>query len=394
VNTNVLDRTILLLNDLPGSSVQAGLAPGQSEGETQVVLQSRNKPVVTGSVGLDRHGSVSTGEGRELIEVAINSPTGRGEQYTASLMHSLGTRFGRVGFSMPVGSDGVRAGINVSRVDYRVVEGPQAIANLNGQSSSASADISYPVIRTQQGNLYVSGSYTAKWFENFANQVVSRSYGTQVGAFSIMGNWFDNWFKRDASNQVSASASVGRLGFHDSLSQVNDEFGARTEGMYQKLNMSFARSQAIDDGWVLYTSASAQVASKNLDSSEKFYVGGASGVRAYPTSEGGGSTGELYQVELRKRFSNGVELRFFRDEGHVRQNIFPNPSVTSPNILRYGGGGIALIANLPNNITMSMAWSRRVGGNPNPLPNSSGELVDQDGTKRFDRFWLSASMTF
>lgn len=394
VNTNVLDRTILLLNDLPGASVQAGLAPGQSEGETEVVLQSRNKPVVTGSVGLDRHGSVSTGEGRELVEIAINSPTGRGEQYTASLMHSLGTRFGRVGFSMPVGSDGVRAGFNASRIDYRVVDGPQVLSNLTGESSSASADISYPVIRTQQGNLYVSGSYTAKWFENFANQILSRSYGTQVGAISIMGNWFDNWFKRDASNQVSTTLSTGRLGFNDLQSQLSDAATTRIEGMYQKLNMSIARSQAIDDGWVLYTSASAQVASKNLDSSEKFYVGGASGVRAYPTSEGGGSTGELYQVELRKRFSNGVELRYFRDEGHVRQNIDLFPGSPTPNILRYGGGGIALIANLPNNLTVSMVWSRRVGSNPNPLLNSSGEIVDQDGTKRIDRFWLSASMTF
>ena len=394
VNTNVLDRTILLLNDLPGASVQAGLAPGQSEGETEVVLKSRNKPILTGSVGADRHGSVSTGEGRELLELAFNSPDGRGEQYTLSLMHSMGTRFGRAGFSRPLGALGARAGINVSHLEYRVVDGPQVLSNLNGQSSSASADISYPIIRTQQGNLYVSGSFTEKRFQNFANQILSRSYATQVGSVSFMGNWFDNWLKRDASNQVSASMSVGRLGFDDLQSRLSDAATTRVEGMYRKLNLSLARSQALDDGWLLYTSASAQFASKNLDSSERFYLGGASGVRAYPTSEGGGSSGELYQVELRKRFNSSIEVRFFRDEGRVRQTIDSYPGNPTPNLLNYGGGGVALIANFPNNLTVSMVWSRRIGTNPYPLLNSTGEKVDQDGTNRSDRLWLSASMTF
>ena len=58
------------------------------------------------------------------MELALNSPTGRGEQLTLSLMHSEGTRFGRAGFSMPIGLDGVRAGFNASRIDYRVIDGP------------------------------------------------------------------------------------------------------------------------------------------------------------------------------------------------------------------------------------------------------------------------------
>ena len=394
VNTNVLDRTVLLLNDLPGAAVQAGLAEGKSAGETEVVLQSTFKPVLTGSIGADRHGSVSTGEGRELVDVLLNSPSGRGEQYALSAMHSAGTRFGRAGFSMPVGMDGVRLGINGSYLEYQVVDGPQRSLNLTGNSSSASIDLSYPFIRTQQANLYVSGSYTSKQFDNYATGVSSRSYDTQVGVLSVVGNWFDSVFKRDASNQVSVAISSGHLGFNDSQSQQSDTATARTAGAFQKLNLSIARSQAIEDGWLLYASASAQIASKNLDSSEKFYLGGVSGVRAYPTSEGGGSSGELYQVELRKRFSSGVELRLFHDEGRVRQTIDAYAGNPTPNDLHYSGNGAALIASLPRNVTLSLIWARRMGSNPNPLTKSSGEVVDQDGSKRIDRLWLSASVTF
>lgn len=394
VNTNVLDRTILLLNDLPGASVQAGLAPGQSDGETEVVLQSRNKPMLSGSVGADRYGSVSTGEGRELLDLVLNSPSGRGEQYVLSLMHSAGARFGRAGFSIPVGMDGIRLGVNGSYLDYQVVGGPQAQLNLTGNSSSASVDLSYPLIRTQQGNVYVSASYTSKQFDNYAAQVLSRSYQTQVGAVSVMGNWFDKWLGRDASNQVSATVSNGRLGFNDVQSQQSDAATTRSAGAFQKLNLSIARSQSIEDGWLLYGSASAQVASKNLEPSEKFYLGGASGVRAYPTSEGGGNSGELYQIELRKRFDSGVELRLFHDQGRVRQTIDAYAGNPTPNDLHFSGNGAALIASLPRNVTVSLIWARRMGQNPNPLTKSSGETVDQDGTKRIDRLWLSASVTF
>ena len=394
VNTNVLDRTILLLNDLPGASVQAGLAPGQSEGETEVVLQSRNKPILSGSLGVDRHGSVSTGEGRELLDLVLNSPSGRGEQYVLSLMHSAGTRFGRAGFSLPVGMNGIRLGVNASYLDYRVVGGPQAPLNLTGSSSSASIDLSYPLIRTQQGNLYVSTSYTNKQFDNYASQALSRSYQTQVAAVSILGNWIDKWLGRDASNQISATISDGRLGFNDSQSQQSDAATARTAGAFQKLNLSIARSQSIADGWLLYGSASRQMASKNLEPSEKLYLGGASGVRAYPTSEGGGNSGELYQVELRKRFDNGVELRVFHDEGRVRQTIDAYAGNPTPNDLHFSGNGAALIASLPRNVTLSLIWARRMGKNPNPFTKPSGEIVDQDGTKRIDRLWLSASVAF
>jgi len=40
-------------------------------------------------------------------------------------------------------------------------------------------------------------------------------------------------------------------------------------------------------------------------------------------------------------------------------------------------------------LVIKALWSRRLGSNPNP---ASG--MDQDGTKKIDRFWLSASLSF
>jgi hemolysin activation/secretion protein len=52
-------------------------------------------------------------------------------------------------------------------------------------------------------------------------------------------------------------------------------------------------------GFTLYASFSGQRASKNLDSSEEFFLGGPNGVRAYPQGEGAGDEGWLSRLELR-----------------------------------------------------------------------------------------------
>lgn len=396
VNTNVLNRAVLLLNDLPGASVQSGLAEGEAEGETQVVLQSSRKPLLSGSVAVDQHGSVSTGTQRQILDVALNSPTGRGEQYTLSLMHTEGTQYGRAGFSVPVGLDGARAGFNASALEYRVIAGSQVRSNLTGESATIGTDLSYPVIRSQQANLFVSGSLTAKWFDNYAMQRVARSYETQVAAATVTGNWYDQLLG-GASNQISATLSAGRLDLKDRqsfLSDQNAQAGPHANGTFQKFNASFTRMQALGMGWMLNASASAQLASKNLDSSEKFYLGGAGGVRAYPSSEGGGSAGELLQLELRKQVTERLEFRLFRDEGRVQQTVEPYAGNPRPNVLHYRGLGAAVIASLPFGVTVSAAWSRRIGENPYPLAGSSNPRRDQDGTRQIDRVWVSASMSF
>ena len=395
VNTNVLDRAVLLLNDLPGNSVQAGLAEGKAEGETEVVLRSSSKPRFTGNVVVDQQGSRATGAERQMFDAALNSPNGRGEQYTLSLMNTEGTRYGRVGYSAPVGLDGARAGFNTSALNYHVVAGKQVIPGMTpyGASQSVSGDLSYPVIRSQQANLYVSGSYTMKWFDNFAGSMRTRNFETRLASGSVNGNWFDTLFG-GASNQASASMSVGRLDLKDFQSESNDKTGAQVEGMFSKFNASISRSQQLPEGWTFVASASMQLASKNLDSSEKFYLGGANGVRAYPSSEGGGSSGKLLQFELRKRLNDVFEVRFFHDDGQVRQYVNPTVGDISPNMLHYRGYGAAVIASLPRNITLSFTASRRIGDNPNPALGEPDPKPDQDGTRIINRVWMSATMSF
>lgn len=191
VNVNVLDRALLLINDLPGASVQGGLSAGNSEGETQVVLKSNDKPLITGAFNTDNYGALTTGPERYLLDAALNSPTGRGEQYSLGLLATNGVRYGRVGASFPIGLDGARIGVNSSYMDYSVIAGAAVASNIHGTSGSLGLDLSYPVIRSQQANLFLTGGVTGKTFENFSGAQLTRSVQSMVATVAMNGNWAD-----------------------------------------------------------------------------------------------------------------------------------------------------------------------------------------------------------
>lgn len=389
VNTNILDRQLLLLNDLPGAQVRAGLAPGDEEGETRVVLQSDAKPLVTGGLGFDANGALSTGRDRTTLDLAFNSPNGKGEQITISAMGTSGIRYGRVGVSFPVGLDGARLGVNASTLDYQVIAGPSVLSDLNGSSTSAGIDLSYPLIRSQQANLYLTGGLVTKRFDNYAGTLRTRLYEVHSANFSATGNWFDRLLG-GASNQASVQMTLGQLVFQDEISRLSDAFTARTAGWFDKILASLSRNQSLPGDWSLVLSYSGQRTTKNLDSSERFFLGGPSGLRAFPVSEGGGSEGDLLQAELRKKLPRGFELRLFRDHGRVKQSVVNYPGSPTPNTLFYDGVGAGMVWQGPRGFTFSVAWSRRLGGNPNPTPTGT----DQDGTLDLNRFWASASLPF
>jgi hemolysin activation/secretion protein len=281
-------------------------------------------------------------------------------------------------------------GVNSSYMDYTVIAGSSVASNIHGNSTSVGVDASYPMIRSQQANLFLTGGVTGKTFENFSGAFLSRSSQVVSTTVAVNGNWVDRFFK-GASNQASLSLTTGDLHIRDSQSRLSDAVTTNTDGIFNKLNAAVSRNQAVRDGVSLVLSLSGQLASKNLDSSERFFLGGPNGVRGYPVSEGGGSQGHLGTVELRTRLPKNWELRLFYDSGRVKQNVNDFAGMPSPNWLNYRSHGASLIWQGPRNITLTATLAQRIGENPYPELTAGN---DQDGTKKISRLWLSANMPF
>lgn len=389
LSVEALDRALLLADDLPGVSVTGALRSGAGERETDLILKLANDAAVIGEVAADNYGSRSTGRNRLTANLNINSPLGKGDLLVADVILTEGSEYLRLAATLPIGSDGWRAGINGSVLSYKLITPEFAALNARGWSNTYGAEATYPIIRSRIRNLYFSANLDQRSFENEFLGITSSRYSSKALTLGLAGNAFDRLAGGGATSAALAFVS-GSLNLDGSPNQAADANTARTDGNFQKIRYSASRQQTLTDRLVGFAGMSGQWAGKNLDSSEKFYLGGASGVRAYPTGEGGGTLGNLLNLELRWRLKQDYTMTGFYDYGRISVNSDNNfngaPALNSYSLK---GTGLSL-AWQSGNTSLKATWSHRVGNNPNPTNTGT----DQDGSLTKNRFWLSAVLRF
>jgi hemolysin activation/secretion protein len=390
VNADALDRALLLIDDLPGVSAKGRLDEGQNQAETDLVLALADGPRVTGDVDADNGGARSTGLGRVIADASLNSLFGLGDRTDAMLLHSLGSDYERVAYSQPVGSGGWRLGANASHLTYKVVTAAFAALDARGTSTTAGIEANYPLLRARLKNLYFAFTLDDKRFDNKSEGATTSAYAVRSASLGLYGNLFDT-LGGGGANNASLSVEQGNVDLGDSPNEGADALTTHTAGGFRKFHFSAARQQVVTDRFSLYADLSGQTASKNLDSSEKFYLGGSSGVRAYPANEGGGTEGVMLNLEARERLPLNFNLTGFFDIGSVefnKNNDFVGAAAPSHDELKGVGMTVGWTASMGFSVKATVA--RRIGNNPDPT--STG--TDQDGSLDKNRFWLQASVPF
>jgi hemolysin activation/secretion protein len=170
--------------------------------------------------------------------------------------------------------------------------------------------------------------------------------------------------------------------------------GGKTAGRFAKQTFEFRRLQKITDNSNLLLAVQAQMASKNLMSSERFSLGGPSGVRAYPTGEALGDRGYIFQAEYRyiipgfKIASGDVSVSGFYDQGWVQINENPLPAsgntVIDQNIRHLSGYGIGASLGKDSDFVIRAiaAW------------RNENENAQSDPVSRVPRVWVQAIKWF
>ena len=391
LNADKLDRALLLADDLPGVTVAGGLREGTGAHETDLDLKLGGEPLVSGELGLDNTGSRSTGSDRLTVNLGVASPFKHGDLVNTNLIHTQGSDYVRLDGTIPLGSDGWRTGVNASRLSYRLVAPEFTAMDARGTSDTVGLEITYPLLRSRLKNLYLNINADSKRFNNLT-LTTDNNYKIKTFSLGLDSNLFDSFWGGGA-NSASVLLVDGMVNLDASPGQqAGDAITTQTAGHYNKLHFAASRQQVITDTVSLFGSLSGQTASKNLDSSEKFYLGGSGGVRAYPSSEGGGAEGKMVNLELRWRLPHGYNLTGFYDYGHLtvnRNNNFAGASALNDYSLK--GAGLSLAWQSSKGPSVKATYSHRIGDNPNPNTLTGN---DQDGSLFKDRLWLTASFPF
>lgn len=374
-----LEGSLLPLADLPGVEVKSTLKPGESIGTSDLLVEVAPGKAVTGSLDFDTYGNRYSGAERVGGSVYVNNPLKRGDQLSLRAQTSgSGLAYGLVGYQLPVGIYGTRIGAAWSGMHYRLGE-DFSVLDASGDADVGSVHVLHPFVRSRTLNLYGQVRYEAKKLED-------RVDATSTQTNKTLGNWTVgiNGDRTDAfggggTNSFALGYTTGKLGLDVTSSNI-DAITAQSQGHFGKTSFSFQRLQRLTDTTVFYFSWMQQWADKNLDSAEKFTLGGTYGVRAYPQGEADGDEGRLATAEVRWRASDHWQFQGFYDDGRATLNR--DPWLAGNNERHLSGAGVGATFNSgKTSVNLMSAW--RMGTDS---PTSD--------TDRMPRIWLQAVRYF
>jgi hemolysin activation/secretion protein len=378
----LLERTTLILDDQPGVKITPLIRPGQAPGTGDLDVRVERTPGVSGSLGLDNYGNRYTGQTRLNASVQWDSPFTFGDQLTARGMYTDESLWlGSLGYSLPLGAAGLRGNASYAHTTYELGK-DFASLGASGTAKVASLGASYPIVRSQRTNLTLAAAYQRKEL-NDKQSLAGTNNDKSSDSLPIALN-FD---RRDAAGgggvtYGSFTFTPGHLKLDSSLAANDAASGLNTRGGFTKWNLDVARVQATSVlGLTIYGRLSGQLANSNLDSSEGLSLGGANGVRAYPSGEGNGDEGWLAQLEARYAMGEFVPYLFY-DAGSTRINAKPALGA-SENSRSLAGAGVGFRYQAgPFSMDATVAW------------RTKGGTSVSDTQNRNPRAWMVAAYRF
>ncbi|MDH6242323.1 hemolysin activation/secretion protein [Polynucleobacter sphagniphilus] len=397
INTQATERAMLLLNETPGVSATGAFEPGNDAGLSNFKVKLSDMPWFSGQAALSNYGSASTGVAQAIANLSLNNLSGLGDQVNLNAIQSQGSGYVVGNYIVPIGYDGWKVGVQSSYLQYMTLPNWNASTPSAGSAATFQANTTYALQRSQSANSTAKLSIENRAYNNVQIAPVINtlsSYQLTAANASVSGDWATT----DGSIfNYSAGYVFGHLGIRNLAESQQDQNGVGTAGAYSKWTFSLTYAQDLsflsDTTWT--NSIYGQFANKNLNSSEQIYMGGAYGVRAYPTSQGGGSQGAILSTELMHRLDENWQLGIFGDLGLVQQyvNLYSGWQglTNANNQYQLGDAGITAKYSY-DKVLVTASLAARIGNNP--LYNSSGQQLNVDNSYKSVQAWIRASIPF
>ncbi|WP_162846154.1 ShlB/FhaC/HecB family hemolysin secretion/activation protein [Seongchinamella sediminis] len=397
-----VERSILLVDDLPGITSHSVIYPGEDVGAARFLMRTENTPSISGNIDVDNFGNYYTGEERLGATVYVNSPSGAGDQLTfRGVTSGSDSNYVFLDYSRPVGARGWRMGANVDYLDYAFGEGLSQSGS-EGKAASIRLFASYPVVRTRHSNLSGRVEYAFLDLEDDgAEGRLLADRRLQTVTAGIAGDHDDDrWASGITYYKASVTAGSVDIRGGEFFEQFDYE-NVDTDGGFARVNVELSRLQHISGFWSAYGALAGQWASSNLDTSQKFYIGGPFSVPGYPTGQAGGDHGANLHGDLRYDFvalpwGGSLQASLFYAYGWTQLFEDPwdgwegdNPFIK--NNISLQSWGVGLTQTWGSGLILRASAGRQVGSNDSRNPVTA---EDADGSDSDYRAWMQVIYYF
>ena len=357
ITTEKLETALYSVSDATGARAVGVLSPGAAFGTSKLTVRIEDSRESNTVFYVENYGSPSTGRYRYGLQETLYNPSGTGDKVSAGALISNGSlRNFYANYETVVGHGGTTLGLGISRMNYKV-GGSLAAIGAEGNSLTLSLFGQTPLYHLTNRSLLVRYGYNYRdlndditGFDLKGKKHTHSVYAGLVGMERFTGGTMLNY---------SANLTVGQLGLDSEYSRVLGLLNNTEEGTYAKLEAEATAVQRLGNMTDFLVKVSGQMASRNLDSSEEFYLGGPNGVRAYAQGEGTGDEGLLGTAELRYHTPlRGLTLSTFYDIGTVRVS---KGYELVDNDVTLRGWGIGAAYNNPGDWFARLDYARRIG---------------------------------
>ena len=374
---------MLLVREMPGAklptvNIEAGATPGTSNFVVKVDPAQRINGYLIG----DNQGSRFTGQKRLYGGATFNSLAHIADKFSLAAMttEAEGVQNLRAAYSFPLADNGLRLELAASKTQY-TLNGSYKALNAVGLVDDLDATLSYPILRNRTGNFDFSANFARKWMRDDLlepSMLNLNRRGATIGTINLQRLVYGHLLHRSAVSTISATGTFGSL-----------TLGAGTSAdaphsVYSRFNFGLAESLAASSKLLLSSNLKVQVAGTNeqLDSSEKMFLSGSTGVKSY-TEGVSGDNGYVLNLDARyllpgvHAYRHSVEA--FADNG---------ASCVNKNGLNQLNNHI-MISDVGGSYSASFKWLFASA----QLAQSVGSIAHNSETSR-TRFFFQAGMAF
>jgi hemolysin activation/secretion protein len=341
VEAPALEQQLLLISDLPGVIVSSVIKPGANVGDSALEVTTTDGPRAVGDASVDNYGVRATGQVRGGGSLNVNGPLNLGDLLSLDAEtsgHDFQYEHGE--YSIPVNGYGTRVGLSGAHLSYALGEIYEDL-RAHGTANVGGIFVNQSLLRGYQYNVRAfAGIDINKLHDAIDSADVTTDKTVRTFTLGMSGDGHDR-FVGGGATSWSLKVLTGRLDI-DGAAAAQDEgpTGDQTDGSFAKLDGYAIRLQALPHQWSAYVALSGQAASKNLDSSQKFSLGGPFAVRAYQQGEGSADEAWLATLELRYDLPiPGLQLATFYDGGVATQERHPQAAVID-NTEHLSGAGL------------------------------------------------------
>ena len=308
----VLERNLLLMNALPGLTVEAILQPSETvTGAADLVLTTRHK-TVSGDVQLDNRGSEFAGPVELLGTLRLSSLLGWYEETAitavATPIEPEELQLISLDHTELLGTNGTAGSLFGSYVHTEPSGGGLGQFDVEGHAVSATAAMAHPILLTRSQRLDARLAFNFLNSEtdflqiiesnNAPDRKIHQEIEDRIRALRL-GASYNFADQHGGVNVVAAEVSQG-LEILKATGK-NDPNTSRDGGHadFTKLTANASRLQILSPGWSLFGAVKGQYSLDQLLASEQFDYGGEVFGRAFDPFEIAGDSGVAVLAELR-----------------------------------------------------------------------------------------------